>query len=209
MEIFLQNLERIAEHNIRYRNGEVTYTLGMNRFGDLTHPEFVARFNGYKSNGLAKKAGKTFMKPANFQAPASMDWRTEGYVTPVKDQGQCGSCWSFSSTGSLEGQHFRKTGQLVSLSEQNLVDCSTENLGCNGGDMQLAYDYIKANHGIDTEASYPTALLRRWNFVVVVQRNPMSSVGDFVLNETILSRRETIVIWYLHLVYTRFLTSKP
>merc|ERR1711911_45857 len=155
MEIFLQNLERIAEHNIRYRNGEVTYTLGMNRFGDMTHPEFVARFNGYKSNGLAKKAGKTFMKPANFQAPASMDWRTEGYVTPVKDQGQCGSCWSFSSTGSLEGQHFRKTGQLVSLSEQNLVDCSTESLGCNGGDMQLAYDYIKANHGIDTEASYP------------------------------------------------------
>merc|ERR1711911_155487 len=155
MEIFLQNLERIAEHNIRYRNGEVTYTLGMNRFGDMTHPEFVARFNGYKSNGLAKKAGKTFMKPANFQAPASMDWRTEGYVTPVKDQGQCGSCWSFSSTGSLEGQRFRKTGQLVSLSEQNLVDCSTENLGCNGGDMQLAYDYIKANHGIDTEASYP------------------------------------------------------
>merc|ERR1711928_34879 len=54
MEIFLQNLERIAEHNIRYRNGEVTYTLGMNRFGDMTHPEFVARFNGYKSNGLAK-----------------------------------------------------------------------------------------------------------------------------------------------------------
>merc|ERR1712137_53794 len=128
MEIFLQNLERIAEHNIRYRNGEVTYTLGMSRFGDMTHPEFVARFNGYKSNGLAKKAGKTFMKPANFQAPASMDWRTEGYVTPVKDQGQCGSCWSY---------------------------CSTENLGCNGGDMQLAYDYIKANHGIDTEASYP------------------------------------------------------
>merc|ERR1711922_83848 len=69
MEIFLQNLERIAEHNIRYRNGEVTYTLGMNRFGDMTHPEFVARFNGYKSNGLAKKAGKAFMKPANPTMP--------------------------------------------------------------------------------------------------------------------------------------------
>merc|ERR550534_284365 len=157
MEIFLQNLERIAEHNIRYRNGEVTYTLGMNRFGDMTHPEFVARFNGYKSNGLAKKAGKTFMKPANFQAPASMDWRTEGYVTPVKDQGQCGSCWAFSSTGSLEGQHFRKTGQLLSLSEQNLVDCSGDfgNNGCNGGLMDNAFRYIKANGGIDTERSYP------------------------------------------------------
>jgi len=88
-------------------------------------------------------------------APASWDWRTQGYVNAVKNQGQCGSCWTFSANAAMESCIFKKTGKLVNLSEQNLVDCVTASSGCNGGWMTDAYDYSIKNVGTDNQTSYP------------------------------------------------------
>jgi cathepsin L len=161
--IWEKNVRFIQKHNVEESLGQHTYTVKMNKYGDLTNKEFRAMMNGFdvkahRINQQNKPAliGHMFENPTD-DIPASVDWRTKGYVNEVKDQGQCGSCWSFSAVASLEGQHFKKTGKLVSLSEQNLVDCSSKfgNQGCNGGLMDQAFSYIKANKGIDTEQSYP------------------------------------------------------
>lgn len=152
---WLVNKKLVEEHN-SLADHQFGYTLGMNEFADLTNEEFVHIFNGYRmqkhSNG-----SEMFIADPNIELPVSVDWRQYGYVTPVKNQGYCGSCWAFSSTGSLEGQHAKKFGTLLSLSEENLMDCSRSfgNHGCKGGTMDLAFRYIERNGGIDTEMSYP------------------------------------------------------
>jgi cathepsin L len=156
LAIFTENLKYIVAHNQRYLLEVVQFELGVNQFADMTNDEYK-KVLGYITPPEGTDMGSTYLSPGFGALPASVDWRTKGYVTPVKDQGQCGSCWSFSATGSLEGQHFKKTNQLVSLSEQNLVDCAGGkygNMGCNGGWPYQAYNYIKDNKGIDTEASY-------------------------------------------------------
>jgi cathepsin L len=154
------NLNIVQTHNLQADLGVHTYWLGMNKYADLTITEFAKMMNGYNATGLAQRSEgrRTFtFDPTLTDLPDTVDWRQQGYVTSIKDQGQCGSCWAFSSTGALEGQHFKATKSLVSLSEQNLVDCSTTqgNMGCNGGLMDYAFEYIKVNNGIDTEVSYP------------------------------------------------------
>jgi len=147
--VFKSNMDFVESHN----KGKHTFTVGMNKFADLTNKEFAALFLGTKYTAPTTSV----VSKVHGMAPTSVDWRTKGAVTEIKDQGQCGSCWSFSTTGSVEGCHFLSTGKLVSLSEQNLVDCSTDqgNQGCDGGLMTQAMDYIISNKGIDTEASYP------------------------------------------------------
>lgn len=155
--VFADNLKKIEMHNYLYSKGLKSYMLGVNEYADMEHSEFVKMMNGFRA-APAGLRGSTYLSPnVNFTIPTTVDWREKGYVTEVKDQGACGSCWAFSATGALEGQHFRKTGKLVSLSEQNLVDCSGEegNFGCNGGWMHWAFKYVQKNNGIDTEKSYP------------------------------------------------------
>ncbi|XP_064607132.1 cathepsin L2-like isoform X1 [Liolophura sinensis] len=150
------NVRYIEKHNHEASQGLHTFVLGQNKFADMTVKEFSRLMNGYRMSNKSRE-GTAYLPPSNVKLPDTMDWRKEGYVTPVKNQEQCGSCWAFSTTGSLEGQHFKKTGQLISLSEQNLVDCSTSegNMGCNGGLMDQAFKYINKNNGIDNELSYP------------------------------------------------------
>eukprot|EP00914_Ancora_sagittata_P018237 GHVO01036051.1.p1 GENE.GHVO01036051.1~~GHVO01036051.1.p1 ORF type:complete len:351 (+),score=53.34 GHVO01036051.1:138-1190(+) len=161
-EVFRNNLKKIEMHNYLHAQGKSSYTLGINQFADLEANEFASIMNGFRMNKnrtqVRDHLHSNYISPAiPVSIPNEVDWTKEGYVTPIKNQGRCGSCWSFSTTGSLEGQHFRKTGKLVSLSEQNLVDCSKAygNNGCNGGVMDYAFKYIQVNDGDDTEESYP------------------------------------------------------
>ncbi|XP_076834878.1 cathepsin L.1 [Brachyhypopomus gauderio] len=158
---WLTNRKLVLVHNMLADQGIKSYRLGMTYFADMDNQEYRrAVFMGCLGtfNRTKARSATTFLRQAvGAVLPDTVDWRDKGYVTDVKDQKQCGSCWAFSATGSLEGQTFRKTGKLVSLSEQQLVDCSGDygNMGCGGGLMDQAFDYIKANKGIDTEDSYP------------------------------------------------------
>jgi len=159
--LFKKRLDLIESHNIGFAKGKHTFTLGVNHFADWSLDEFKNKMLGYRHNLTLNKAGMSVATfaglPSHVTVPETVDWRKEGAVTDVKNQGECGSCWAFSTTGSLEGAHFRLTQQLVSLSEQQLVDCSAKynNNGCNGGLMDNAFEYIKENGGLDTETSYP------------------------------------------------------
>jgi cathepsin L len=146
--IFTEKLAFVEAWNADATN---THTLEMNEFADRTDSE-MKRMLGYKQE--EKIANYTVFDDSNLAT--SVDWRTKGAVTPVKNQGQCGSCWAFSTTGAVEGADFIATGILTSLSEQQLVDCSGSygNMGCNGGLMDNAFKYIMKN-SLETESDYP------------------------------------------------------
>ena len=148
----------ISEHNSEYENGEHTFNLGENELADLTPDEIKERMNGLVMSSADTSDGVVMVTEAELaKLNKTVDWREKGYVTEVKNQAHCGSCWAFSATGSIEGAHFKSTGKLVSLSEQNLMDCSKEepNKGCDEGLAVVAFKYVIAVGGIDTEASYP------------------------------------------------------
>mmetsp|Transcript_34130 Transcript_34130/g.75705 ORF Transcript_34130/g.75705 Transcript_34130/m.75705 type:complete len:593 (-) Transcript_34130:675-2453(-) len=152
---FKDNVAFIEELQRRMPNTQ----FALNVFADRTWEEFKADHLGLNKSTAQRRADRLSTPQefiyADVEAPESMDWREKGAVTPVKNQGQCGSCWAFSATGAIEGVNAIKTGKLLALSEQELVDCDREkNMGCGGGLMNYAFDYVIKNGGIDTEEDY-------------------------------------------------------
>ena len=164
--VFRENFRNIITHNA---DRNQSFTMGVNQFTDLTPEEFKAQMiRGLKAPVGSYGCG-TFSNSAS-GAPSSIDWRTKGAVTTVKDQGQCGSCWTFSSTGAMEGAWAIAKGQLIDLAEQELVDCAGlkyGSMGCNGGQMEGAFKFIIEN-GQCAASSYPTLL--RMALVIVARQ---------------------------------------
>lgn len=161
LQIFLTNKKFIEEHNKRFNDGLESFEMGMNMFGDMTEHEFTELMGREHFFQSTRRAGVP-LHPTSTSADSAtshVDWREAGAVTHVRAQGLCGSCWAFSAVGALEGHHAIKTGQLVALSEQNLIDCTLgepyRNSGCKGGFMNSSYQYVIENGGIDTEEAYP------------------------------------------------------
>ncbi|RZC38023.1 cathepsin L1 [Asbolus verrucosus] len=159
-QLFVKKLQHIEEHNEKFRQGLETYEIGVNKFTDMTteemksytglvvpkeFPQPLIEITSRASLGLDEKV----------KAPNSFDWRDQGAVSQVKNQGGCGSCWAFSSTGALEAQVKIVQGKSVLASEQQLVDCVTDNYGCGGGWMTTAFAYIAQAGGIDSDEAYP------------------------------------------------------
>jgi len=149
--IFNGNKRYIDLHNEMFEAGNRSYKQALNKFADMLPSELFAPCLGTLPKQSAASA-TPFTADPSAPLPETVDWRTKGTVTGAKDQGDCGSCWAFSSTGAMEGAHAIKTGQLVSLSEQQLVDCVCG--GCGGGLMGPAFDYVISAGGIVSEESY-------------------------------------------------------
>lgn len=153
--IFAKNARYVELHNaITESDGEHAHRVGLNHMSDWTEFEY-AKLRGYKKpvNHTPRYENATH---TDVEVPAAIDWRAKGAVTPVKNQGQCGSCWSFSTTGSMEGRYQIAGNTLTAFSEQQFVDCSGSfgNKGCQGGLMDDAFKYAEANK-IETEENYP------------------------------------------------------
>lgn len=160
LEVFRDNLRYIDAHNAEADAGLHGFRLGLTRFADLTLEEYRARLllgsRGRNGTAVGVVGSRRYLPLAGEQLPDAVDWRERGAVAEVKDQGQCGGCWAFSAVAAVEGINKIVTGSLISLSEQELIDCDKfQDQGCDGGLMDNAFVFMIKNGGIDTEADYP------------------------------------------------------
>jgi len=150
---FKNNMDFIARHNA---NPEYTFSVAMNQFGDWSHEEYSSILHDLKAP-VHDDLPNTAEEYDTRLLPTNWDWRAKGAVTPIKNQLQCGSSPYFAAVVSIEGCHQTTTGNLVSLSEQQILVCSDNegNQGCDGGEMTFSFQYVMQQGGIDTESCYP------------------------------------------------------
>ncbi|CAH6795906.1 cathepsin R [Phodopus roborovskii] len=155
--VWEENMKMIKHHNGKDGLGKNGYTMEINEFGDMTDEEFKDTMIGSPMKKHNTGRGLWKRDVGNIVFPKSVNWRKKGYVTPVRRQGNCNSCWAFSVTGAIEAQIIWKLGKLTPLSVQNLVDCSKPhgNNGCDRGDTYNAFQYVLHNGGLEAEATYP------------------------------------------------------
>ncbi|KAL1784803.1 cathepsin Q-like [Sigmodon hispidus] len=165
--VWEKNMKMIKDHNGEDGLGKNGFTMEMNEFGDMTEKELKKMLSGFqiqthnKGENIRKRAASGVALPEYLDwrkdLPEFVDWQKKGYVTSVRHQRDCGSCWAFAATGAIEGQIFKKTGNLTRLSVQNLIDCSKPygNDGCEGGTTNDAFQYVLYNGGLEAEATYP------------------------------------------------------
>eukprot|EP01091_Cochliopodium_minus_P017683 TRINITY_DN698_c0_g1_i1.p1 TRINITY_DN698_c0_g1~~TRINITY_DN698_c0_g1_i1.p1 ORF type:complete len:537 (+),score=116.43 TRINITY_DN698_c0_g1_i1:204-1613(+) len=155
-KIYIDNLSKISSHRWEYNSGKHSHTLGVNWFADKTKEEVKSSCYRKDEKLFQKKLQdkKIYHQKSSSAVPTSIDWREKGAVSPIKDQGDCGSCWSFSATGAVESAHFIKNSRMVTASEQYLLDCTWEvsNAACNGGWPFASYDYVLKHNN----ASWPS-----------------------------------------------------
>jgi C1A family cysteine protease len=152
--IFKSNLAKIDQLNSKNRDENGDNPFGINKFADIDPTEFARTRLNFRHNERGD-IGDAPALPVSAEAlPANFDWRDKGAVTPVKDQGACGSCWAFSAVEELETALFMASGKLLKLSPQQINSCSTVDQGCNGGDTTSAYDYMK-KYGVESGSMYP------------------------------------------------------
>ncbi|KAH0789815.1 Clan CA, family C1, cathepsin L-like cysteine peptidase [Histomonas meleagridis] len=154
----------------------------MNKFSAYTPIEYKALL-GYIPEVVTRKALKSNYKPVD-----SIDWRAKGAVNEIKDQGDCGSCWAFSAIQGAESAYFIKSGNLLSFSEQNLVDCVYKCLGCEGGLMSYAFDYVieDQNSKFMLEEDYPYIAIQG-----ACKFNPSIAAGHISTYHAIVQGDET------------------
>ncbi|KAK9284578.1 hypothetical protein L1049_023754 [Liquidambar formosana] len=149
----------IYQSNVQFINfvnsQNLTFKLADNQFTDMTNDEFKSIYMGLRIDHGVPTMNESFRYDDYKDLPSSVDWVKKGAVTPIKYQGQCGSCWAFTAVAAVEGINKIKTGKLVSLSEQELLDCDSNNNGCNGGNEARAFNFIINNGGLTTEQDYP------------------------------------------------------